>query len=544
MLCRVLNKRMKRWVAKTRLCAWAGVVAAFGLAALRTGAAEVPASAQGRPAALGASPITQLPVEVMFAYAGRPAGDSDQPASAARGFLAMADGARQLGLWPRKGREFADVVSALPLLGEYPHAVALLDLTIRQLRPGSYRLNDMQAVLLLRCGGQVEPVERRIRQFLLSYTNDQVSRVTEVEFFPTGGVEGADTSMPYQRLTDSRLPEWAVWEWGRVDDLYIIGFGAGAWERAARAAVGADPALGTDRWFARAYSDCRGAEANVVVLLDPTRIRRRLEWVAQDTLERVLGALEMGDYQRSLWTVGRVDRAITFYTARLAEGRYRFTAISDPASFRPEHLAVVPAQAEHLAVLRFNLGRWLPRVVRAYVESRSEQRRSGMRAWWEGYQGELNIDVQADVLDQLGGTTVLHTYPPHPLGLPFLCTFLFEIKGEAARLEQTLGKLLGPTPSPATQSPATQPATQPAATRPAPKPSWLEARRTSDGIWYWQAGMFVVVGVGVYDDWLVVSFSPQAVRENLAFLRARGSVGPASDPAAPTLPNSPAEPTR
>jgi hypothetical protein len=256
-----------------------------------------------------------------------------------------------------------------------------------------------------------------------------------------------------------------------------------------------------------------------VVLLNPQLIRSRVAEVAFDVPDRVIGALEIGDYQRSLWTVGRVGRAIAFYSARLADGRYRFFPISDPASFRPRQLAAVPPQAESFAIMRFNLGRWLPRAVGAYVQARSESPRRAIIAWWQRYQQNLNVDAQRDVLDQLGPTTILHTYPPHPLGLPFLCTFLFEIRGDPARLERALGKLLAP---------QVLPNTQPAET--ARKPFLLQAQRTSDGIWYWQVGMFVVLGMGVADDWLVVSFSPEAVRENLAFLRGTAAAGASRRP--------------
>jgi hypothetical protein len=158
------------------------------------------------------APLDLLPADVMFAYAGIPDRHSRQKGSAIKSFLALADGARQLGLWPNKGRTFADVLSAFPLLGEYPHVLALLDVTSREVRPGSYRLNDMQAAVLLRCGGNVEPIEMLIRRLILSYTNDRVARIEDVSFTMGGETSVHGASLCYHRLTDDRLDDWAVCE--------------------------------------------------------------------------------------------------------------------------------------------------------------------------------------------------------------------------------------------------------------------------------------------------------------------------------------------
>jgi hypothetical protein len=406
------------------------------------------------------------------------------------------------------------MLSTLPLLGRYPHAFGLLDVTVREIGGGSHRLDTLHAVLLLRCGDDTEPTRQRIAYFIRAYTNDEVSRVEQVEWRPNSPLGSPQTPITYHRLIDSRLPDWAACEWGRLDDLYIVGFGAGTWERAARAATGLDTALGTDPWFRRAYADCRGPDAHIAVLLDPHCIRDRIGQTAPDPVDRVVSALQMGRYGKSLYTFGRRGRAITCYSAISIDGQYNFTPVSDPRAFRSEHLVLIPSDADHYAIMRWSLARWLPRAVRAYVASRSEQHRANINTWWDELQAELGINVQQDLLAQLGDTTVLHTYPPHPLGVPFLCTFLFEIRGDPARVERTFAKLLIPVPTP-----DTQPASPPVAPSER-KPCILQARRTSDGIWYWQAGFFAVLGLGVDDDWLVLSFSPEAVRQNLAYLRA------------------------
>ncbi|UCG33478.1 MAG: hypothetical protein JSU68_02360 [Phycisphaerales bacterium] len=503
---------------RTRLLILTGVFSlcspfGFRLADAQTHPAQESVTASLSAQARAPSPITLLPADAMAVYAGRPVATTDHQPSTAAGFLALAGTARQMGLWPRGGRHYADMLSALPLLGRYPHAGALLDVTVSPIGADSHRLNTLHAVVLVRCGEEVELIERRIAYAIRAYTNDQVSHVEQVDWRPDSSLGGPDTPITYHRLLDSRLPEWAACEWGPIDDLYIVGFGTGTWEHAARAATGQAPSLGADPWFRQAYADCRGPDAQIAVLLDPLRIRDRIGQTAPDPADRVIGALQMNRYQKSLHTFGRLERAITCYSASSIDGQYTFTPVSDPHAFRSEHLALIPPEAEHYAIMRWSLARWLPRVVRAYVASRSEQHRATINTWWDDLQTELSINVQQDLLDQLGETTVLHTYPPHPLGVPFLCTFLFEIKGDPARVERTLARLLTPVSTPDTQS-----ASQPAAPSDR-KPCILQARR-ADGIWYWQAGIFAVLGLGVDDNWLVLSFSPEAVRQNLAYLRA------------------------
>jgi hypothetical protein len=52
--------------------------------------------------------------------------------------------------------------------------------------------------------------------------------------------------------------------------------------------------------------------------------------------------------------------------------------------------------------------------------------------------------------------------------------------------------------------------------------------RSTDGIWYLQAGV-QGPALGVVDRWIVLSFSPRAVRQNAAFLSAKP--GPLQDDA-------------
>lgn len=465
--------------------------------------------------------IQTLPADTLVAYAGRGASSGDRETGAIQRLFVLVDTARRLGLWPQQGRGIADVGAALPLLGAYPHALALLDVSIRQLGPGSFRLNELEAVLALRTGGNHAPVVQRIGQFILSYTNDQVSRISDIRFDPFDEQSSGSGGLVYHRLTDRRWPAWVVVEWGAVGETYLIGVGRGVWERAASSALGIEPSLGDDEWFQRAYADCGGAGAHVQLMLNIAGIVFHLQDDAAEVTAQVRSELGMGRSDRRYWAVGREDRAITILSAGLTGDRYWLEPISDPRSFRPEHLALVPPEADRFSVMRTHLGRGISSAVRAYLAARSPRAREALAEWWKDFQIRAGVDAQRHLLDRFGDTTVLHTWPAHPLGLPFLCTFLFEIRGDPAEFRNSLNALF------ATSLRAT---TQPT-TRPERSPFSSGLKRTEDGIWYYQAGVLVVLGLAVQDRWLVVSFSPEAVRANVNFLRTRRGAPLDSQPA-------------
>jgi len=494
-----------------------------GVTALVGPAGPAPAKAP-----LGASGLLgAIPSDAMAVYIGRPVQEGRRSGSAMDWLLTAAQLAAQMGTLPQQGRLLADIGGALPLFGTYPHAIVLLDISAKALRPGSYRLNSLQVAMLFETGGRNEPVAGQIQRMLSGYTNSEFARLTRV-------CRGQDT---YYRLADSRLPPWAVWQWGRLDDLFVIGLGAGAFERirsahrrmvrpdASRPAatsssrpVASQPAaccLADDPWFRKAHRWCQGNTAVIEWTIDFRRIQQRLAEVMRGRPEQVIHAINAQDVHRGLWTVATRGRAIASYSMLRVGQRDVFVPVSDPASFDPAHLAAVPAQAGHYAILQIPVADWIRNIRNGYLASQRPEKRELLRRRWARLERELGIDTDLQLLGHLGEHVVVHTYPPHPLGVPVLCTVLFEIKDEPAAVRATLAALL---------SACRQYLADLAASRP---DAVLVPRlvRREDGIWFVQAGVFIGPALAVTDRWIVLSFSPTAVRANLDHLARVGASG-------------------
>jgi len=129
--------------------------------------------------------------------------------------------ARESGLTVGLGagvNALADVVGSLPLLGRYPVACVLLEVRAKELPGGGVRLAALRGGLALHTRGQCEPVARRVQELLNLYTNKEHSRIES----------SSVDSVTSFALTDDRLPEWAVIEWGEVGETFIIAIGPGS----------------------------------------------------------------------------------------------------------------------------------------------------------------------------------------------------------------------------------------------------------------------------------------------------------------------------
>jgi hypothetical protein len=116
-------------------------------------------------------------------------------------------------------------------------------------------------------------------------------------------------------------------------------------------------------------------------------------------------------------------------------------------------------------------------------------------------------------MSRLGRYVVIHDYPRHAFRLPFMWTILTRIDREPGVVRAAIDRLMeilredlasaGP----------------------------IRLVRDSDGIWHLQLGI-EGPSLAVTERWIIIGFSPQAVRQNIALLYP-----------APTSPPRRAEPT-
>lgn len=226
-------------------------------------------------------PISDVvPGDNLIVYMARPySAQSDAATSQPSGGVSIAMILSLLntsGLIPDEGQVFADIATALPLLGRYEHALVLLDISSKVIRrPGrtpeeatrvSLRLKHMQAAIAFRTDGDDKGVLQQLNRVIGRYTNNEIAELTTEK---ASGFE-------YQRLIDERMPGWAIWEWGRLGDFYVVCFGSGAFEKLAKAYANEADSLTDDAWFSKANKETKGDQALAKWTIAFERIESRL----------------------------------------------------------------------------------------------------------------------------------------------------------------------------------------------------------------------------------------------------------------------------
>jgi hypothetical protein len=419
-----------------------------------------------------------------------------------------------MGVIPQSGRVLADIVGSLPLLSRRPHAFMMLDVTSKQIGDGVYRLNTMQAALVIDDQGVTRDIERRLRDLLATYTDLNNGKI---ETLSAGDVR-------YYQLQDVRLPNWSVCEWGTVDHQFVIGFGEGAFTKVLDTLQHRAPSLVDDPWYVQAHTRCHGPTSGIELYADLERIQKRIGEVAKGRPEAVLRELHLDDADRLLWTVGFDGRALhSEVIGRTPRGPDHYLMLTGPPINLPQVTEAIPPEAKHYAAFRFGLGAALRDITEAYLSSQSPGKRENLRELWSRLEREFKFDFDKDLTQRLGHDLVIHNWPPHPLGVPLLFTIWISYTGDRASMAESVDRILK-----AADELVSYPAAQ-------TRPSGLVPRlvRDEDGIWYVQLGL-IGPAIAVADRWIVVSYSREAVKQNLAYLAQRAATQPAVKPSHPS----------
>jgi hypothetical protein len=462
-----------------------------------------------------ARPILDLvPADSLIVYAAKPykrllptSRPDGQPSFSIASIAAALNAA---GLIPNEGQVFADIAGGMPLFGQFEHAIVLLDVSSRVVErqdatttgpadPGlSLRLKRLQTVVIFRTGEQSAAVLQQIDRVIGRYTNQAVAQLSTQK-------EG---DFSFQRLIDERLPGWAIWEWGRLGEFYILSFGEGAFMKVARTHAGAIPRLADDSWFRGALAKTHGDKSLVQGFFAITRLREALGDAAQGRVAHVADALQVSDISHDLWTIGQEGRALTWYRCYQKSGEDVVRIYSEPASYPPHHRRIVPDAAKHIAIINVPT-RWLvDNLPRAWMASQSE---GNLRKWkraWRTLEQETGIDIGGSLVEHLGQTIVLFDYPPHPLDIPFALTIAIEIKNERA-VRMAVDAILS----------AWSQYLDDRAQRHQTVLVRVKVKREDDGVWFLQAGI-LGPALKVTDRYVVISWSPQALRDALKYVEA------------------------
>ncbi len=472
------------------------------------------AVAGSAPATVRLADVTDcVPADTLLMVAGRPIVDAGAAPSAAsqpdsQGFIQqLLVVAAQLHLLPPEARVAGDVAGTLPLLGRYPYAFALLDITGRPLPSGGHRLAQMQAAMIFDTGGDHRALVQRIRQLLVTYTNSEVSRLEEIPL--DGGTR--------YRLIDSRLPPWTVIEWGPLGPYFVVSIGEGAWDRILATYRRKTLAVADDPWYIGACLQTRTPRAFIECLLAAARMRERLANVLAGGPNEVLRAIQADKLDRSILLVGFEGRAVTAGVVLNGDGRDHLIILSESIPAGDNAAEAVPPGARRYGFTRQPLDVWARGLRDAYLAIQGEPAATKLRGGWARLEEEYGFSAERDLLAHLGVRMVVHDYPLHPLRIPLLWTYLIEIDGAEADVRRAVNGMMRAWQAAMAAKVAENPETGIAP----------QIRRTGDGIWFIHLGL-AGPAVAVTPRWIVIGFSPEAVRENLRLLRTEPTSRPAT----------------
>lgn len=471
-----------------------------------------------------------IPQEATIAYFARPynavnAGDEATDARAANPATTIATILAFLnagGLIPDEGQIFADIATALPLLGAHEHALVLLDASSRVVRrdsavPGapeekSLRLKHLEAFILLRTDGANQVVLEHVNRIVGRYTNRDDAKLEKLD---ANGVR-------YQRLIDSRMPDWAVWEWGEVGEFYALCFGKGSFSKVASAYRGDSKSLSKDGWYARKSAELVTDKTLAHWFIGFDRLKKRLGEISEVRLERVLAELEATDITRDMWVVGLHGRALSWTRCYEKGGDNVVRRYSEPAAYSNEQLELVPNAARHYAILNIP-SRWLiENVPQAWVAAGSQQRIDEWKRIWNGLESKTGMDLSANLTDHLGDQIIMFDYPVHPLEIPFAMTIAIEIKDER-QVRAALDAVIAAW---------SQYLKEMGARNSSNKLARVNVIHAEDGVWYLQAGI-LGPAIKVTGKYIVISWSPEALRQALKAMKMEPTTTTAQESAPP-----------
>lgn len=415
------------------------------------------------------------------------------------------------GLIPDEGQVYADIATALPLLGRYEHALILLDISSKVIRrPGrtpeegprvSLRLKHMQAAVAFRTEGDDKAVLQQLNRVVGRYTHNEIASLTTER----------SCGFEYQRLVDDRMPGWAIWEWGRLGDFYVVCFGTGSFEKLAKAYSNEADSLSDDAWFRKAHKETKGDVALAKWCIAFERIESRLNEVAKGRHEKVIAALSADHLSHDFWTVGLDGRALSCYRCYRRNDKDVLHKYSDPASFPAQQSAIVPAGARHYAVINVPSGWLVDNVPRAWLAAQSQRHIDEWTKIWESLEQEVGIDLSSNLINNVGDHIVIFDYPPHPLEIPLAYTMAIEVKDERA-VKMAIDSILS----------AWGQYLDDRAKRSGSTLLRVRVIHANDDVWYLQAGV-LGPALKVTKGYVVLSWSPQALRDALAAMEKKQS---------------------
>lgn len=469
-------------------------------------AAAPPPSAQSAPAAAQPQaergPLDLIPAESLLAWKGLPIPGVERPEGPSAVDLLARLLPGMLGAQlDTKALITLDILRALGEVIHYPFAMALIDASAKPTSDApdaGTKLDQFQIAIVVEHRGDVKRFARILQEMSNRFTDAAFAQLSRQEA----------ERWTYQKLRDTRLPEWFEIAAGQIDDYFVITIGADVWSKVAAVAARQAPSIARDAWL----DEVRAGMADpalIEVVVANKRIRQRLDPLVDGRATSFFEAWGSAEVDHTHWALGFKGRALYclthFRTGELTERRL----YADPDIADPELLALIPPHANY-AIYEIQIRYLLPKLISSYYATRSPDDRQRAVALWNRIQERLGVDAEKDALNHLGGRVVLLNDPPHPLRLPLAFTSLIPIRSEPQKVRQTLSTLCE----------AWQNALEEAADA-AGEPQFARLYHDPDGIWSFQIGVISTLSWKITDKYIITCWSPDALRE---YLRHAGDV--------------------
>lgn len=405
----------------------------------------------------------------------------------------MVDSAQQMGLLSKlapQERAWIDVFAALAVIRQFPHALILVDVRSETRADGGEQLSGLRAALVIRTEGHNGAIERLVQKSLNAYSNNEESRL-ETQSNADGDV---------YTLRDRRLPDWAPITWGPVGPMYVVGFGTEVYPTVAQRLRSIDRNDSRNDWLRQAFRSAKGMDAGFALYLNMDSIHGAANPALTEKIKDVQGGLRLSETKRALWTLGSSDRSVEVRAVRRVDDDDVISVVADSGFLDRFGADVVPKEATRFAIVDWDPRAAFETVCETTLATMSPPARRAERAFWSRVETESGVHVGRDIFGRLGGSLLIHNHPRQAFGLPLGITFVVPVRQQPSQLRSAVDELLTHLDQ-----------------RYLASGGCYRLKKEPDGVWAIDFGL-KGPAVGVTDDWVVLSFSPYGVRENLARL--------------------------
>lgn len=380
-------------------------------------------------------------------------------------------------------RGWLDAIACISTVIAHPHAVMLFDLQVQRDDQESHRVSSLRGAIVLQTRGNNQAIERRIQHLLGSYADQQESVLQPMQF-------GTHT---LHRFSDSRLADWLVLFWGPVGEHFVIAIG----EESAHSIVESLNGKSDTAWSNAKYRDAvdklAAQHALITVQIQFDEIRRKSRALGAK-LSRMQADLGMADCEQGFWAAGYAGRSLEIRQWLSIRGTGHTAPVSGEHFLVETARIALPAKANSFAAIGAEPRVWFERIRAAYLSARSRRNAAESCEYWARVEATAGLRF-VDLFSALGGPILVHDYPVHALRLPPAWTIAVPIQGDVQALRRQVDSLMEYWRSQLTDSP-------------------FGLSQSSDGIWFMNVGL-EGPALTVTERFLVFSFSPHAVRQNL-----------------------------